>query len=279
LVVRRRLLRLALSFALAATMPATAVAAVVHPQLGNWEGAGSNGIAISFKLVRVHHRIAIGGGLTVTVPTTPVLCPAGALSAAAEYFKQVTYTGPGSAPDAVGGPNARAVAIQTDPFASFAGRLRSSDTMVLSAPGPKTEVPGCGWPRTLSWIVHRQSRAPVSASSWTGTLTGPGGITGAVSAVVIDHGHIVDQFQTRTVCPGGIAASLGAPGGAEEFIDRLGRFAGPVGPSILDGIGSLWQGRFSAATLTGTLTRDNPCAPGTPVTLTFTAHPAAPGTT
>ena len=264
--------------ALSATVPAVAGAAVVHPQVGNWEGTGSNGVAISFKLVRTHHRIAIAGGLTVTVPTSPVLCPAGALSAAAEYFKQVTYTGPGSAPEAISQPKARAVTIVTDPFASFAGKLRSSDTMVLTAPGPRTQPLGCGWPRTLTWAVHRVSRSQVSAASWTGTLTGPGGITGTVAAVVIDRGHVVDQFQTRALCPDGIAASLGAPGGAEEFVDRLGRFAGPIGPSSLDGIASLWQARFVGATLAGTLTRDNPCSPGTPVTLTFSAQPAPPGT-
>jgi hypothetical protein len=274
--VHRRLLLLPVLLALSASVPAAAGAAVVHPQVGNWEGAGSNGVAISFKLVRTHHRIAIAGGLTVTVPTSPVLCPAGALSVAAEYFKQVTYTGPGSAPDAISQPKARAVTIETDPFASFAGKLRSSDTMVLTAPGPRAQPPGCGWPRTLTWVVHRLARAPVSAASWTGTLTGPGGITGTVSAVVIDRGHVVDQFQTRAVCPDGIAASLGAPGGAEEFVDRLGGFAGPIGPSILDGIASLWQGRFTGATLAGTLTRDNPCSLGTPVTLTFSAHPASP---
>lgn len=277
--MRRPLLLLAVLLGLSATLPAVAGAAVVHPQVGNWEGAGSNGVAITFKLVRMHHRIAIAGGLTVTVPTSPVLCPAGPLSAAAEYFKQVTYTGPGSAPDALSAPNARAVTIETNPFASFAGKLRSSDTMLLTAPGPMAQPPGCGWPRMLTWVVHRLPRAPVSAASWTGRLTGPGAITGTVSAVVIDRGHVVDQFQTRAVCPDGIAASLGAPGGAEEFVDRLGRFAGPIGPSILDGISSMWQGSFTGATLAGTLTRDNPCLPGTPVTLTFTAHPAPPGMT
>jgi hypothetical protein len=118
--VRRVALTLALVSVVSASPPAAALA-VRPPRLGNWEGAGSRGTAIR-------------GGLTVTLPTSPVLCPAGPREAAALPFERVSYVGPGSPPIAVFHFRPRDVALDVYALgmpASFSGTLRDRRTMVL----------------------------------------------------------------------------------------------------------------------------------------------------
>src|SRR3954453_12557335 len=91
------ILALVLAAPAPAALPATAYA--VHPpKLGNWEGTGSRGIGISFRLGHSGGVITVLGGMTVSLPTSPVLCPAGPTTAAAVHYGRVSYGGPGSPP-------------------------------------------------------------------------------------------------------------------------------------------------------------------------------------
>lgn len=244
-----------------------AASATAPPRLGTWEGKGSRGLQISFRLVRGGGHVAVANGMTLTLPTLPVLCPAGPLAAAAVHYRRVTYTGPGSPPIAVFHYRPRELAFDVyDQGLSgvYSGRLRSRRTMVLTARAPARQPMGCGWPRkTLRWVVHRARRVRVADGTWIGTLDNGGTVEVRVSA----GGSVVDAFQAHVACPGagpgsGPGEDIGSQK-AEEFVDRRGNFAGPVGTETVNGVRTMWKGRFVGGTLTGTVTTWAPCgAPG-----------------
>jgi hypothetical protein len=249
------------------------------PLTGNWEGSGSRGVAMSFRLGRVGRRIDVVGGLTVTMPTAPVLCPAGPRTAAAVFFAHPEYLGPGSPPISIFHFGARTVELQDlggRVSGTWAGTLRNRQTMVLTAPGVTSQRRGCGWPRRLRWVVRHVGRVHVANGSWTGTMSGPG-VSGTIHVHVTAHGHIVDAFLMQATCTAGGPAPPGADAsGAEEFIDRHGRFAGPLGPNTVNGVQTGWNGRFAGDTLTGTVTMFDQCArpPHGALVATFIAQPA-----
>ena len=269
-------LTLALVSVASASPPATALA-VRPPRLGNWEGVGSRGTAISFHLVRSGHRVVIGGGLTVTLPTSPVLCPAGPMEAAALHFKRVSYAGPGSPPIAIFHFRPRDVDLDVYDRGipvTFSGTLRDRRTMVLRTRGVAKQPRGCGWPKRLRFVVHPKHRTPATPGTWSGTFTGAAGVIGTVSTHVSDDGHIVDDFSADLTCDGGPSTGASAPM-AEEFIHPDGSFSGPLGPpSKVNGQPFGWMGRFSGDTLTGTFSTWNLCTGGGPLLASFAAHPA-----
>jgi hypothetical protein len=260
---------------------ATGGARVRPPLTGNWEGAGTRGVAMSFRLGRVGHRISVVGGITVTSPTAPVLCPAGPRAAAAIRYSRAEYLGPGSPPISIFRLGPRDVEIQvlgSGQFGDWAGKLRSRTKMVLTAPGPTRQPSGCGWPRRLRWVVRHQRRVPVATGSWTGTFDGPE-VTGTVHVHVTAGGHIVDAFSAQPDCTAGGPSPPGVSASdAEEFIDRQGGFAGPLGPNTVNGVDVAWNGRFADDTLTGAVTLFDECArpPHGALVANFVAHPAAP---
>ena len=262
----RRLGLIALALLAAALVPGAA-SATAPPRLGTWEGKGSRGLQISFRLVRSGGRVAVANGMTLTLPTLPVLCPAGPLAAAAVHYRRVTYTGPGSPPIAIFHYRPRELAfdVYDQGFSGvYSGRLRSRRTMVLTAPAPARQPTGCGWPRKkLRWVVHRARRVRVADGTWIGTLDNGGTVEAHVSA----GGSVVDAFQAHIACPGagpgpGPGEDIGSQK-AEVFVDRRGSFAGPVGTETVNGVRTMWKGRFVGGTLTGTVTTWAPCgAPG-----------------
>jgi hypothetical protein len=260
---------------------ARASARVPPPLTGNWEGKGSRGVAMSFRLRRVSHRISLIGGITATSPTAPVLCPAGPRSAAAVHYSGAEYLGPGSPPISIFHFAPRYVDIQvvgSGQFSDWAGKLRSRTKMVLTAAGPVHQPKSCGWPQRLRWVVRRQRRVPVAAGSWTGSFNGPE-VTGALHVHVTAAGHIVDAFSAQPECAAGGPAPPGVSASdAEEFIDRRGQFAGPLGPNTINGVDVSWTGRFAGDTLTGAVTLFDQCArpPHGALVADFVAHPASP---
>ena len=260
-------------------MFAAPAGAVPPPLTGNWEGTGSRGVAMSFRLTRAGHRIDLTGGLTVTTPTTPVLCPAGPRTAAAVFHPHAGYTGPGSPPLPVFHFKPRDVDIQLlgpGEFGDWSGTLRNRRTMVLSTSGVTRQPKGCGWPRRLRLVVRHVTRVPVSAGSWTGAFDETA-VTGSVRLHVTAGGRIVDAFSAQAGCAAGGPAPPGEEStGAEEFIDRLGRFAGPLGRNVVNGVATGWEGRFAGDTLTGTVTMFDQCArpPHGALVAGFVAHPA-----
>ena len=265
---------------LAQALAAGAAYASAPPRLGTWEGKGSRGIQISFRLVRSGSRVAVANGMTVTLPTLPVLCPAGPLAAAAVHYRRVTYTGPGSPPIKIFhyGPRELAFDMYDDGLSAvYTGRLRDRRTMVLTAPAPARQPAGCGWPRRkLRWIVHRARRARVADGTWSGTLDNGG----TLEVHVGTGGRIVDVFQAHVACPGmgpGPGVGVGSQK-ANEFVDLRGSFAGPIGRETVNGVRTSWKGRFAGGTLTGTVTTWAPCgAPGTGrLNAGFSAHRSGP---
>jgi hypothetical protein len=253
-----------------------AASATAPPRLGTWEGKGSRGLQISFRLVRSGGHVAVAGGMTVTLPTLPVLCPAGPLAALAVHHRRVTYSGPGSPPISIFhyGPRELSFDVYDDELSAvYTGRLRSRRTMVLTAPAPARQPPGCGWPRKkLRWVVHRAHRARVADGTWSGTLDNGGTVEVHVGA----SGRMVDAFQAHVTCSGagpGPSLDVGSQK-ADEFVDRVGSFAGPIGRETVNGVQTRWNGRFAGDTLTGTITTWAPCgAPGTGrLDAAFTAH-------
>jgi hypothetical protein len=266
--------------AAAALMTFAAPAGAVAPPLtGNWEGTGSRGVAMSFRLSRAGHRIDLTGGLTVTLPTLPVLCPAGPLAAAAVFYPRAGYSGPGSPPLSVFHFKPRDVDIQVlgpNQFGDWSGTLRNRRTMVLTTAGVTRQPAHCGWPRRLRLVVRHAPRVDVTAGSWTGAFDGPE-VMGSVRLHVTAGGHIVDAFTAQASCTGG-GPGPGGVGttGAEEFIDSQGRFAGPLGRNVVNGVATGWQGRFAGDTLTGAVTMYDQCArpPGGALVAAFVAHPS-----
>ena len=273
--MRRVALVLAMTMAAPVALPATAHA-VRPPKLGNWEGTGSRGVAISFRLGRSGGRIDVLRGMTVSLPTAPVLCPAGPTTAAAVHYARVSYGGPGSPPIPIFHFKPRQIAIDVnDPgsFTVFTGRLRNRRTMVLHLAGVERQPRGCGWPKRMRWIVHPRPRAPVKPGSWTGTITGDG-IGGVVAVHVTASGHIVDSFHARVECPNRPGMGADSPM-AEEFIHADGSFAGPLGKQTINGQPLTWHGRFAGDVLTGTLSTVDSCTDNqSPLEVTFVANPA-----
>jgi hypothetical protein len=264
----------------AAPVPGTA-SATAPPRLGTWEGKGSRGVHVSFRLIRSGGRVAVANGMTITLPTLPVLCPAGPLTAAAVHYRRVTYSGPGSPPIAIFHYRPREFTFDVfdDGLAAvYSGRLRNRRTMLLTAPAPARQPRGCGWPRKkLRWVVHRARRVRVADGTWSGTLDNGGTVELHVSA----GGSIVDAFQADVACVGagpGPGAEVGSQE-AEEFVDRRGNFAGPIGRQTTNGVRTSWTGRFAGeGTLTGTVTTWAPCAMpgGGRVDAAFSAHRSGP---
>jgi hypothetical protein len=267
---------LALVLAVPAALPATAHA-VRPPKLGNWEGTGSRGVAISFRLGRSGGRVDVLGGLTVSLPTSPVLCQAGPMTAAAVHYRQVGYGGPGSPPIPIFHYKPRQISLDVnDPgsFTVFTGRLRDRHTMVVHLHGVDQQPKHCGWPKRLRWIVHPRRRVPVKTGSWSGTISGADGIGGDVAVHVTSGGHVVDSFHARVDCPDRPDTGADSPN-AEEFIHADGSFVGPLGRQVINGQRLTWHGRFAADTLTGTLSTVNSCTDNqSPLHVTFVAHPA-----
>jgi hypothetical protein len=275
-----RRLATAVLLLLAAAFVPGAASATAPPRLGTWEGKGSRGVHVSFRLVHSGGRVAVANGMTITLPTSPVLCPAGPLTAAAVHYRRVTYTGPGSPPITIFHYRPRELAFDVfdDGFGgAYTGRLRNRSTMVLTAPAPARQPRGCGWPRTkLRWVVHRARRVRVADGTWSGTLDNGGTVELHVSA----GGSIVDAFDAKVACSGAGPGPAGEVGSqdAEEFVDRRGSFAGPIGPQTVNGVRTSWTGRFAGDTLTGTLVTWAPCGTpgGGPVEAAFTGHRSGP---
>jgi hypothetical protein len=276
--VRRLVLALAL---LPVTLsPVAARAGVPPPRLGTWEGTGSHSLAVSFRLVRIGHRIAAADGLIVTLP---VLCPPGGRQIDAFYFEHAGYTGPGSPPiPFLPPPGLPPIRFRVGPrdvqldgyhkgepsMITLAGKLLSPRTMVLSTPA--TVPKGCGWPTVLRFVAHPVHRVPVATGAWSGTLTAPGGITGNVQIHVTDHGRIVDSFAASETRAGCGPIHVGQQ--YAEFVHPDGTFAGPIG--VIGGALTGWQGHFAGHTLTGTVTTPDSCVdPSKPLIATFIAHP------
>jgi hypothetical protein len=276
--VRRATLVLALVLAAPAAAP-SAAHAVRPPRLGSWEGHGSHGLSMSFRLVRHGRYIDVGrGGFTVSTPTFNALCPAGPENAAAQHWDHASYGGPSSYPVLPifhYGPRDVSFDIN-DPgsFASFSGKLRNRHTMVLKEPYTGHQPRGCGWPRTLRWVVHPRHRAQIADGTWTGTTSGQNGLAGSVAVTVVGSGHVVDDFRAVWRCGdgGGPGSGVTAPM-AEEFIHADGTFSGPLGASRVNGEAQRWTGRFAGATLNGTLHTWNVCTGQGPLDVSFTAAP------
>jgi hypothetical protein len=267
------------SFLLAPMVAPSAAVAVRPPRLGNWEGHGSRGLSMSFTLKRHGRYIDVGrGGFTITTPTFQALCPAGSATAAAQHWDRAGYLGPASRPPLpIFHFRLREVSfgiLGPGEFATFSGKLRNRRTMILKSPYTGHQAKGCGWPRSLRWVVHPKRRAPLTNGTWTGTTSGPDGITATVSAQVVGAGHIVDHFKADWQCDaGGGGSGIEAPM-AEEFIHADGTFIGPLGGSFVDGLSQNWSGRFTGATLTGTIHTWNVCSGSGPLDIPFAAQRA-----
>ena len=278
--MRRAALVLALVLATPLVAPSVA-GAVRPPRLGNWEGHGSRGLSMSFRLVRHGRYIDVGpGGFTVSTPTFYALCPAGPDTAAAQHWASASYGGPSSHPvlpifhygprDVTFDINGPGI------FTTFSGKLRNRNTFVLHEPYTGRQPKGCGWPRTLRWIVHPRRRAPVADGTWTGTTSGENGLAGKITVKVVGTGHVVDDFEANWICGGesggGGGSGIRAPM-AEEFIHADGTFTGPLGASLVNGQAQRWTGRFAGGTLTGTLHTWDVCTGQGPLDVAFTAAP------
>jgi hypothetical protein len=274
--MRRAIVVLASLMLASAAAPSGALA-VRPPQLGNWEGHGSHGLSMSFTLKRHGRYIDVGpGGFTVTTPTFEALCPAGPQTAAAQHWDRASYAGPSSYPLLpIFHYKPRDVTFFIDvpgAFSTFSGKLRDRRTMVLQSPYTGHQRKGCGWPRTLRWVVHPVRRAPLANGTWTGTSMGPDGMIATVSADVVGAGHIVDHFKADWRCDaGGGGSGIEAPM-AEEFIHADGTFIGPLGASVVNGQSQNWTGHFTGASLSGTIHTWNVCTGSGPLDIPFAAQ-------
>lgn len=255
--------------------PPVATVAVAAPRLGNWEGTGSKGVRISFRLVRSGKIIGLAGDhFTWTLPTQPALCPPGPHAEAAVDVPGAGYTGPGAPPLPVFHYKPRHMELEAlQSFTTVDGTLRNRRTMVLHTDGPPSQPRGCGWPKHLKYVVHPRPRPRVADGQWTGTLSGPSSATGTVTADVQDGGHILDFLGLSISCPNQSPADTSYPG-AEVFVRPNGSFVGPVGLSTtVNGVHEHWRGRFSAGTLRGALHTVDVCGDDlSPATLSFTAQ-------
>lgn len=254
-----------------AGMPTTAAArtkAVRPPVLGDWEGAGPDGLPLSFTVARAHGRTSVSD-LTVG---DPLFCPGRAVPTLANGFPQALYIGPGALPLVRINWRATEIEIRVGMGAPFSpewdGRLIGPRLLTLSQPAPVDNPPGCGWSSSrLTWRVTPAKRTLVTPGDWSGTVTGPGG-SGTVSVKVAASGRIVENFEVAVSCTTGGGGSSGiGPAAVGEFISADGTFEDANRPAG-------FEGRFQpGGTLTGTLTGSftQGCAPG--ASLAFTAHP------
>ena len=250
----------------------TATIAPIKPALGDWEGVGPDGLALSFELVRSGRRVVVRDfalGLPTGCRTT------GFQTWDAMAVARVEYIAPGSAlhgPFPPLGPRQFELiepptVKQPFPF-EMTGAFSSARRGVLSVQSP--HLPGChrGWPRTLHFALIAARRMPVADGLWTGSITGPAPDTGTVTIRVIDGGRIETDFATSYACPGG--------GGSFELgpLPTTGYVIGPAGRiGGARGTENYWHGRFGrAGTLAGTLDAAH-C--GSNVFPTFTARRTA----
>ena len=198
-----------------------AASATAPPRLGTWEGKGSRGVQISFRLVRRRGRVTVARGMTVTLPTLPVLCPAGPLTAAAVHYRLVTYSGPGSPPISIFhyGPRSSHSTYTTADL----GRVRRPPAQ---PPHDGAERAGARATAERVWLAAQEAalgRAPSAQGARrqrhvSGTLDSGGTVDVHVSA----------GGASSTPSRRGLPAGGPDPGGglgsqnAEEFVDRRG---------------------------------------------------------
>jgi len=236
--------------------------------LGDWEGAGPDGLPLSFTLTRARGRISVGD-LTVG---DPLFCPGRFAPTLAFGYPQALYIGPGAPRLVRINWRPTEIVIRVGMGAPFSpewdGSLLGPRLMTLSEPAPTNNPPGCGWnSKRLTWRVAPAKRTPVAPGQWTGTVSGPGG-AGTVSVKVAPSGRFVEVFDVEVACAGGGGGSSGVgPAAVGDFISADGTFEDANRPAG-------FEGRFEpGGTLTGTLTGSftQGCAPGG--SLTFSAHP------
>ena len=233
------------------------------PALGDWEGAGPEGLPLSFELFRASGRVAVRD-LTVG---DPLLCPGRFLPTDAYGYQRATYIGPGAPPRLRFLWRPSEVWIKVGMGAPFSpelvGHLLTSRRATLSEPAPQKEPPGCGWhSKRLTWHVAPAKRIGVAGGVWTGTVSAPEG-GGAVSLTVSPSGRMVEVFGFTMQCPGGGEAHYEqGPAAVGAFISAAGVFSDAYRPAA-------FQGRFAlGGSVTGTVLTS--CGP-TP--FPFTAHP------
>lgn len=250
----------------AAAPPAVSVAGVHAPVLGDWEGAGPEGLPLSFSLRRVRGRVTISD-LTVG---DPLRCPGRLAPTNAFGYGHVVYIGAGSPPVVRINWRPDDVMIRVGSGAPFSpeldGLLLGARRMTLSEPAPVGEPAGCGWSaKRLKWRVAPATRVAVTPGSWTGTVSTPTG-SSTVSVRVSASGRIVELFSVVARCEGGETSFGVGPAAVGEFIAANGTFADSARPGA-------FQGRFTSAdTLAGTVSA-NPLGCGGTGSFPFTAHP------
>ncbi len=246
---------------------ASAKRAPTAPVLGDWEGVGPHGLPLSFSLARVHRRLTISN-LTVG---DPLICDGRLVPTNADPFAHALYIGPGAPPLVRLGWRRDEIVIRVGMGAPFApewdGRLLGPRSATLSEPAPTREPSGCGWgsTRRLTWRLAPARRAPVTAGSWTGTVSG-GEASGSVSIRVSPSARIVEWFAVSVRCPDGETQWEVGPATVGEFISPDGTFEEAHRPAK-------FSGRFGpGGTVTGTFLGvvSQGCGSGS---LSFTAHP------
>jgi hypothetical protein len=240
------------------------------PVLGNWEGRGPHGLPLSVRFVRRHRRVdvrdlVIGYGLS---------CPANRSHTEAVDYA-AGYIGPGSPSPFLKyfGLPANGFLIQLQGAANTAtleGRLttRREGTVSMTAPTNSSAERRC-WPRKVDrWRIRARRRRPVAEGTWTGTVSAADSpaITGTVTVGVTAGGRELSEFSISYRCggarPGGSGISTKP---AYEFIDAAGVFAGPPTHQSVNGVPTMWRGRFGAdGVLRGTFSSWDGCmrAPG-----------------
>ena len=259
--------------------PAAQARRIRSPALGNWEGRGAHALPLSFRFVRSHGHVGVRDlviGYGVSCPAMRSIAEAVAYSAG--------YIGPGRPSPFLDTFNIPANGFLIDlqgatTFGTLEGRLkgRRRGTLWMSAP---TDAPKC-WPqKTDRWKISHRKRRAVRDGTWAGSvsLAGAPSVTGTVTVGVSAHGRELDAFSLSYDCgpQGGGGGITTRP--AYEFIDAVGRFAGPPDHESVNGIPTTWSGSFRTdGVLNGTFSTANMCSPttaSTPVTLTFSARHA-----
>lgn len=255
------------------------------PVAGDWEGTGSDGIPLSFELVRRSGRVVA----TSIALGSPNSCPADARDSDAIPLQKVGYAGPGGV-DSTG-------FFGSSPTATLSGKLSDDPSFIALIQGrfttprtgtfeARTKPPnGCGgWPKSIiKWKVHRAARRVVPDASWAAELSGPGISSGTIGVVVAGKGRVVSSFTGSLTCNDTDRQGIEQQGNesfgstpAYLFIHPDGNFHSPLKADAINGLPTTWDGTFSpSGALTGTLSVWDPCTNG-PVNTTFTASQPTP---
>jgi hypothetical protein len=258
--------------AVAALVPGTVAARSVRtPVVGNWEGTGPHGLALSFQLARRGSRLRA----TALAVTVPVGCPPTVRQTVTLAGTNPVYAGPRAAPPGLSRPLLSKPGTIGLTFTAaryvvdLEGPLLNRRRALLRMSAPAGANVAC-WPRTLRFTTRPATRTAVADGAWTGSLASTNGVTGAIRLVVAGRGRAVTSFSFALHCPdtsGAPAYSYG-PDVNGQFIRADGTFTGPVASSAA----IAWKGRFGGEKVSGSLANlGDPCGLGTSQAATFTA--------